>query len=73
MLGTLLLALNAAAALGAIAFWAAAMYLWFMRNHFSQEGVSATRRQIVLRFAAALGFTIAAGALRLLRESAVAT
>ena len=73
MLGNLLLALNAAAALAAIAFWIAAMYLWFLRNHSSRSGVSVSRGQVALRFAAALGFTVVAAAVRLLREIALAT
>jgi hypothetical protein len=66
MLLTLLLLLQALAALGAVALWIAAMYLWFLRNHSSRTGVSITSGQIVLRFAGALVFTLVAGGLRML-------
>lgn len=72
MFPTLLTVLHAASALGAITFWAAAMYLWFLRNHSSRAGIAVTRRQIVLRFAVALGFASAAWVFRVLGESIAA-
>jgi hypothetical protein len=68
MLVSVLLALQALAALGAVAFWAAAMYLWFLRNHSSRPGAAVTGNQVFLRFAGALIFTVAAWAFRMLGQ-----